>query len=94
MIAVIYVLLGVAVALATLYFAWRSREVRKFLAGAFFVSAGVQFYLFLARVSVPLIGTDFVQTPELSAIRSIPHFLFFLLALYFGFLRPPKGRRS
>ena len=43
--------------LPTLYFAWRSREFRKFLAGAFFVSAGIQFYLYLAKVSVPLLGT-------------------------------------
>jgi hypothetical protein len=54
----------------TIYFAVRSREFRKFLAGAFFVSAGVQFYLYLAGVSIPLLGTDFVQTPELSAIRA------------------------
>ena len=46
--------------LPTLYFAWRSREFRKFLAGAFFVSAGIQFYLYLAKVSVPLLGTDLV----------------------------------
>ena len=42
----------VVVGLPTLYFAWRSREFRKFLAGAFFVSAGIQFYLYLAKVSV------------------------------------------
>ena len=29
---------------ATVYFAVRSREYRKFLAGAFFVSGGMQFY--------------------------------------------------
>src|SRR6266404_3493820 len=43
--------------LPTLYFAWHSREFRKFLAGAFFVSAGILFYLYLAKVSVPLLGT-------------------------------------
>ncbi len=48
----------VVVGLPTLYFAWRSREFRKFLAGAFFVSAGIQFYLYLAKVSVPLLGTN------------------------------------
>ena len=48
----------VVVGLPTLYFAWRSREFRKFLAGAFFVSAGIQFYLYLANVSVPLLGTN------------------------------------
>jgi hypothetical protein len=62
----------VAWGLPTLYFAWRSREFRKFLAGAFFVSAGIQFYLYLAEVSVPLLGTDLVLTPDVSWWRSIP----------------------
>src|SRR5262247_1388660 len=71
--------------LPTLYFAWRSREFRKFLAGAFFVSAGIQFYLYLAKVPVPLLGTSFVLTPEVSRVRSILHFVFFLITFYFGF---------
>jgi hypothetical protein len=77
--------------LPTLYFAWRSREFRKFLAGAFFVSAGSQFYLYLAKVSVPLLGTDLVLTPEINGWRSIPHFIFFGICLYFGFIKKPKG---
>jgi hypothetical protein len=81
----------VALGLPTLYFAWRSREFRKFLAGAFFVSAGIQFYLYLAKVSVPLLGTDLVLTPEVSGLRSIPHFIFFWICLYFGFIKKPKG---
>jgi hypothetical protein len=56
--------------LPTLYFAVRSREFRKFLAGAFFVSGGMQFYFYLSNVSVPLVGTSLVQTPELSGVRS------------------------
>jgi hypothetical protein len=44
----------------TIYFAYRSRDFRKFLAGAFFVSGGIQFYLYLAGVSVPPLGTSFV----------------------------------
>jgi hypothetical protein len=60
--------------LLTLYFAWRSREFRKFVAGAFFVSAGMQFYLYLTGVSVPLLGTDLTQMPEISGSRSIPAF--------------------
>ena len=75
--------------LPTLYFAWRSREFRKFLAGAFFVSAGIQFYLYLAKVS----GTDLVLTPDISGWRSIPHFIFFLICLYFGFIKEPKRGR-
>jgi hypothetical protein len=80
--------------LVTLYLAYRSREVRKFLAGAFFVSGGIQFYLYLANVSVPLLGTSFVFTPKISGLRCIPHFIVFLLCLYFGFIAKPKGPRS
>jgi hypothetical protein len=76
--------------LPTLYFAIRSREFRKFLAGAFFVSGGMQFYFYLANVSVPLVGTSIVQTPEVSGVRSVLHFIFFLVTFYFGFIRKPK----
>jgi hypothetical protein len=81
-------------ALATLYLAWRFRDVRKFLAGAFFVSWGTQVYFYIAKVSVPLLGTDFVFTPEISAARSVPHFIFFVLCLYFGYFWKPKGPTS
>jgi hypothetical protein len=67
----------------------RSRDFRKFLAGAFFVSTGVLFYLYLADVSIPLLGTSFVETPKISLGRSIVHFLLFLLCFYFGFVRKP-----
>lgn len=80
--------------LPTLYVAIRSREVRKFLAGAFFVSGGMQFYFYLANVSVPLLGTNLIQTPQLSGIRSILHFMFFLLTFYFGFIRTPRLPRT
>src|SRR5262249_48735469 len=63
----------------SLYLAWQSREFRKFLAGAFFVSCGSLFYLYLADVSVPLLGTSFVETPQISGGRSIVHFVLFLL---------------
>jgi hypothetical protein len=76
--------------LPTLYFAWRSREFRKFLAGAFFVSAGTQLYLYLANVSMPLLGTRIVFTPEVSGLRSIPHFIFCGLCFYFGFIKEPN----
>lgn len=75
----------------SLYLAVRSRDVRKFLAGAFFVSSGIQFYLFLMQLSVPIMGTNFVQTPELSSVRSSIHFVGFLLCFYFGFIRKPKS---
>ena len=91
MIIALYIAAGVIDAVATLYFAWRYREFRKFLAGAFFVSAGILFYLYLANVSVPLLGTSFVFTPEISGLRCIPHFIFFLLCFYFGFVTKPKA---
>ena len=90
----LYFLLAVIVVVwggATLVLAWRFREVRKFLAGAFFVSWGVLLYLYFADVSVPLLGTNIVLTPEISLARSFPHLIFFLLCLYFGFFSKPKG---
>jgi len=78
-------------ALLNLYWAIRYREYRKFLAGAFFVSWGTQVYFYFAKVSVPLLGTPFVVTPEISFWRSFPHLVFFLLCLYFGFIHKPKG---
>ena len=74
----------------TIYLAVRYREYRKFLAGAFFVSSGVQCYLYMVKVSVPLLGTSLVFTPEISGVRSILHFIFFLICFYFGFIRKPK----
>lgn len=82
-----YIALGVITLLGTIYFVIKSREFRKFLSGAFFMSAGIQAYLYMAGVSVPLLGTNFVQTPEISGARSIVHFILFLLTFYFGFTR-------
>jgi len=77
--------------LPTLYFAVRSREFRKVLAGAFFVSGGVQFYFYLANVSIPRVGTSQIQTPAVSGARSIVHFVLFLITLYLGFFSNPNG---
>lgn len=74
MIAALLIAL-IVLGLPTLYLASRSRDFRKFLAGAFFVSAGIQFYLYLAKVSVPLLGTNLVVTPEISGWRAIVHFI-------------------
>src|SRR5215467_11791982 len=53
-------------ALATLYVAIKYREVRKFLAGAFFVSSGTCWYLWMTGVSFPIVlpyaGTVSVET--------------------------------
>ena len=63
------------------------QEVCKFLAGAFFVSSGVLFYLYLVGVSVPIWGTNFIHTPEISGMRSIANFVLFLITFYIGFIR-------
>jgi hypothetical protein len=91
---IVAIAVAVITAAATVYFAVKSRDFRKFLSGAFFVSGGIQFYLYLANVSVPLLGTSFVQTPEISGVRCIPHFIFCLITAYFGFVRKPKGRAA
>jgi hypothetical protein len=67
------------------------QDVCKFLAGAFFVNAGILFYLYLARVSVPLLGTDFIFTPEISGVRSIVHAVLFVTFFYLGFIRKWKS---
>jgi hypothetical protein len=89
MIIALYAAAGVIMAGGSIYLAWRYRDARKFLAGAFFVSSGILFYLYLADVSVPLLGTDFIDTPRISGGRSIIHFVLFLVCLYFGFIRKP-----
>lgn|SRR5208283_152070 len=63
------------------------KEVCKFLAGAFFVSAGVLLYLYMAKVSVPVLGLGFIVTPEINGVRSIIHFILFLTFFYLGFIR-------
>ena len=90
----LYIAAAILDAAVTLFLAWRYREVRKFLAGAFFVSSGMQFYFYLARIPVPLIGTNAVQSPELSAGRSAIHFVLFLICLYFGFFSPSRRKDS
>src|SRR5262245_27723678 len=74
----------IVIGLPTIYFAVRYREYRKFLAGAFFVSSGMQFYFYLAKLPIPLIWTSAAQSPRLSAARGAIHFLLFLVCLYFG----------
>jgi hypothetical protein len=69
-------------------------EVCKFLAGAFFVSAGILFYLSAVHVSVPLMGTAWIQTPAVSRARAIVHACLFALTFYAGFVRrSPRAPR-
>ena len=77
-------------ALAALYVVIKSKEVRKFLAGAFFVSSGILWYLWITGTSLPIVlpyaGTISVETPDISGQRAIVHFILFLLCFYFGFI--------
>ena len=91
MIIALYIAAGVVMAVGSLYFSWRNRDFRKFLAGAFLVSSGTLFYLYLADVSVPLLGTSFAATPQISGGRSIVHFFLFLLCFHLGFVTRPKA---
>jgi hypothetical protein len=47
----------VMIGLPTIYIAVRYREYRKFLAGAFCVSSGMQFYFYFVKIPIPLIWT-------------------------------------
>jgi hypothetical protein len=85
-------------AIAVLVVAIKYREVRKFLAGAFFVSSGTLWYLWLTGASIPLVlpyaGTISTETPEISGQRAIVHFILFLLCFYFGFFNKRKDPAS
>jgi hypothetical protein len=70
------------------------QDVCKFLAGAFFVSTAVLFYLYLAGVSVPVLGTSFAETAELSGLRAIVHVVLFVVFFYFGFIRKWERRSN
>jgi hypothetical protein len=81
-------------ALATLYIAIKYREVRKFLAGAFLVSSGILWYLWVTGTSLPIVlpyaGTIAIEPPAISGQRAIVHFVLFLLCFYFGFFSKQK----
>ena len=66
-------------ALAALYVAIKFSEVRKFLAGAFFVSSGILWYLWLTNTTIPLVmryvGIVSIETPDISGQRAIVHFI-------------------
>lgn len=87
-LAAAIILLG----LPTIYIAVRFRDYRKFLAGAFFVSSGMQFYFYLAKIPIPILGTNAVQSPELSGVRGLIHFVLFVVCLHFGWFS--RGRRT
>ena len=86
----VYLVTGIVWGALNLYCAIRFREYRKFLAGAFFVSWGVQLYFWAMKVSVPLAGTGFVVTPPIDFNRSVIHLALFRMCLYFGFFSKPR----
>jgi hypothetical protein len=88
----IFIVLGALATGATVYllFVKKSRDFLKFLAGVFFVSGVIQFYLYLAGISVPILGTSFVMTPKISGFRSILDLALLLVSLYFWFIKKPK----
>jgi predicted membrane protein len=80
---VIFIILYAA---AALYVAIKYREVRKFLAGAFFVSSGVLSYLWMTGTPVPIVlpyaGIISVETPDISGQRAIIHFILFTVFVF------------
>jgi protein-S-isoprenylcysteine O-methyltransferase Ste14 len=68
--------------------------MRKYLAGTFFVSSGILWYLWHTGTSIPLVmpylGTIAIETPDISGQRATVHFILFLLCFYFGFLSNMK----
>jgi uncharacterized protein (DUF486 family) len=63
------------------------KDVCKFLSGAFFVSTGVLFYLYLLGAPVPILGAQLAVTPGVNGIRALIHLILFLAFFYLGFVR-------
>jgi len=84
------IILIVLISFISIYFAIKSNEFRKFLAGAFFVSGGIQLYLAFMHVSIPVAGTTIEQDASLGYTRGIMHIVLSLICIYFGFIRKKK----
>jgi hypothetical protein len=66
------------------------KEVFKFLSGAFFVSAGANWYFWWFHVAVPFPFLGFTAiSPEFLGIRGVIHSVLFLITFYLGFIRKP-----
>lgn len=87
---VIYLILIISIIIITIYFVIKSVDFRKFLSGAFFVSAGIQLYLAYAKVSIPVLGTNLIQTSDVGYTRGVLHLVLCIVCFYFGFIRKPK----
>ena len=71
----IYIVLILSAIVLTAYFVIKRVDFRKFLAGAFFVSGGIQLYLAYAKVSIPVLGTAIVQNSEIGYARGSMHLI-------------------
>jgi hypothetical protein len=64
------------------------KEISKFLAGAFFVTAGASWYFWWQNISIPFPFFSFTSmTPEFLGLRGFLHFALFLICFYFGFIK-------
>ena len=66
------------------------RDVFKFLSGAFFVSAGSNWYFYWLHVALPLPFDVFgftEMTPALLGLRALIHSALFFVSLYIGFVK-------
>jgi hypothetical protein len=63
------------------------KEVCKFLSGAFFVSTGVLFYLYLAGSPIPVVGAQLTVTPTVNGVRAAVHAVLFVVFFYLGYIR-------
>jgi hypothetical protein len=63
------------------------KEVCKFLSGAFFVSTGVLFCLYLAGSPVPVLGAHLAITPTVNGVRAVVHAVLFVVFFYLGYIR-------
>ena len=63
------------------------KEVCKFLSGAFFVSTGVLFYLYLAGSPIPVVGAQLAVTPTVNGVRAAVHAVLFVVFFYLGYIR-------
>ena len=85
-------------AIVAFYFVIKYQDVRKFLAGVFFMTSSILWYLWATRTSIPLvmpqIGFKTIETPDISGQRAVVHFVLFLLCFYFGFIHKPKQQKK
>jgi hypothetical protein len=63
------------------------KEVCKFFSGAFFVSTGVLFYLYLAGSPIPVLGAHLAVTPTVNGVRAAVHAVLFVVFFYLGYIR-------